>query len=128
MREGVREKESESFMYIISLQDHFKGKSKELKKIFDCLIREIDSFGRVYVDVVKSAINLGTKYHFAMLYIRKDSIKVEFELDRIIKDVRISKVNKITSHKYLHYVILKEKDDIDKPLIDWLRKAYLLKV
>jgi hypothetical protein len=50
---------NQSHSYVtISVDDHFKGKPKRLRDIFDGLYGKLKRFGSVRVDAVKTGINL----------------------------------------------------------------------
>ena len=81
----------------------------------------------VKIDAVKTAINLGSKYHFGMVYALKDSLKIEFLHDKEIKDVRFQKAKKVSKNLYFYVLKIKKLSDIDDTLIIWLSEAYSLK-
>ncbi len=108
----------------LTLDYHFRKKPK-LKKLFSSLVRRTKKFGPVRVEVVKSAINLGAKYHFAMIYVRKNGFQVEFGLREKIKSKRFLHTRKM-GYFYIYYVKVSKKEDIDTELLDWLKQSYKL--
>jgi len=108
-----------------SVEDHFKDKSPELKKTFDSLEQRARRFGPVRTDAVKSLITLSGQSHFAAVYVRKNSLSVEFALERKLSDERIEKSTKLLN-RYCHFVNLTKPQDVDKQLMAWLEEAYFL--
>ena len=77
------------------VQDHFKGKPLALKETFDRLIKQARRLGPVETDAVKSLITLSGQYHFGVVYVLKNSLTIEFVLERKISDERIVKPQKL---------------------------------
>lgn len=84
------------------------------------------SFSPIHVDAVKLAINLGAKSHFGMVYVLKDRMRLEFNLDHKIDDSRIDKVEKI-GPQYVHSVSLTGKSDVDRQLNRLAQTSLLVK-
>lgn len=112
----------------VSLDAHFKGKPPEVRKLFDQMMREIKAFGHMKVEAVKTAINLGTSTHFAMVYIKKGGILIAFSLPRILKSNRVQKTQKVTPTLHEHWVKITKPEDIDEQLLSWLKEAYSLQL
>ncbi len=55
------------------------------------------------IDVVKSAINFSRKYHFAMVYVLKDGLKLDFALSEEI-DNTIILITRKDGNRYLHFI------------------------
>lgn len=96
-----------------------------MKTTFDVLIEQARKFGAVRTDAVKSLITLSGKYHFAAVYVLKNSLTIEFVLDRKISADRIVKTQKLLN-RYSHFVKLADPIDVDKQLMSWLEEAYSL--
>ncbi len=92
-RKFARHNQSHSCVSV-SVDDHFRGKAEELRGTFDRLVEGLKQSGPVRVDAVKSAINLADRFHFAMIYIHRDSLTVEFALDRQLAGPRILRTTK----------------------------------
>ncbi len=107
---------------------HFKEKPDYLRQTFDYLIAKLRESVPLRIDSVKTAINLGATAHFGMIYVQKNSIKLEFLLDRKINDDRILKCKKVAEDTYFYVIKLRNKDTIDEQLISWLKRAYFLKI
>jgi hypothetical protein len=84
----------------ISVDDHFKGKHKRLRAIFDRLYRELMQFGSVRVDAVKTGINLARDSHFAMVFIKNDWINLDFDLKRELISPRFEKSFRVYNDNY----------------------------
>ena len=109
-----------------SIDDHFRSKPDSLREVFDLLLAKISQFGPVRTDAVKSAINLAKNYHFVMIYVLRDSLKLEFALGRELKSERIIHTQKLGVNRYTYYVKLANKEDIDDQMLSWLKESYSL--
>jgi hypothetical protein len=107
-----------------SIYDHFQGKPASLRQTFDFLLTRISQFGPFRTDSVKSAINITARFHFVMLYVLRNSLKLEFALDRKLNSERITKTQKLGANRYSYFVKVADKEDIDDQLLSWLKEAY----
>jgi hypothetical protein len=110
----------------IPVESHFKGKPPVLKETYETLVKKAQDFGPTRIDAVKSGINLGARSHFAMVYVLKNSLKLEFLLNRKLVSKRILRTQDFHGH-FIHYLRLSEPMDVDEELIGWLKEAYQLK-
>ena len=109
----------------ISVWGHFKS-SPKLRRVFSKLVRELKKETNVKIDAVRTGINFANKGHFAMAFVRRDRLKIDFLLDRALKDKRIRKIRRIGS-KFINYAELGDEKDVDKKFISWLKEAYAQK-
>ena len=108
-----------------SVRDHFKDKPAARKQTFDRLIAKARQFGPVRTDAVKSLITISGRFHFAAVYVRRNSLTLEFVLERKLSDRRIEKVQKVLA-RYSHFVRLTGLEDVDTQLVNWLQEAYFV--
>lgn len=108
----------------MTIDEHFRDKPAKLRDLIDLRVDILGRFGELRVDSVKSAINLGARSHFAMVYVLKNSVRLEFVLGRRVESPRITKVTQLGNESYLHHVTLENAGDIDEELLGWLREAH----
>lgn len=107
-----------------TVDEHFDGKSGELRAIYDRLVSLAEKFGPVEQDPKKTSIHLNRKTAFAGVAVRREHIVLTIKSDRPIKSPRIFKSEQ-TSAKRFHYEIrLAKLKDLDAELRGWLRAAY----
>jgi hypothetical protein len=111
----------------ISIEDHFKHKSPELRKIFEVIRNKVEKFGIMRIDAVKTSINFGGKSQFCVIFVSQEKLKLEFLLNRRIEDSRFLKVRGPTNNYYTYTIILKNRKDVDDHLINWLKESYDLR-
>ena len=124
-RRFARKNQSHSCI-VHPVANHFLGKPARLRQTFERLLAKTRRLGPVRVDAVKSAINLSGKNHFAMVYVLKASLKMDFALYGIPRSGRILRTEKLGGNRYLHYVRLTRLEDVDDELLGWLEEAYFL--
>lgn len=111
----------------ISIENHFKNKPSNLIRILSVLRKNIEKFGQIRIDAVKTEINFEGKSHFAVLKVLKDILRLEFVLNRKIKTPLLIRIKGPTSEYYTYVIKLKDLSDINKELLEWLRESYLLR-
>lgn len=109
------------------VDQNFEGKPACLKEVFDELLRQVRQYGPVRTDAVKSSIHFASKHRFAAVHVLRNSLSLEFILDRKLEHQRILRSQKFGKKSYSHFVKLAHKEDIDGELMRWLRRAYALK-
>lgn len=111
----------------ISVNEHFKNKYPILKEIFYSLQKEIEKFGQIRIDAVKTSINIGGKSQFISIFVLKDSIKIDFIIKRRIQSPRFIRVRGPTNNYYTYTLKLKRLTDINDELKEWLQESYNLR-
>jgi hypothetical protein len=125
-REFLRNNQSHSCV-VFPLENHFKGKEKIAKPLFDELVAQIEKkIGPVKIESLPCCIHLVSSYSFSGVWALKDKIRIDFRLDEKIADPRIFKELQISANRYMYHLDIADKKDMDKKLIGWLKKAYNL--
>lgn len=110
-----------------TIEQHFENKSERILLIYDKLLSELRKFGRVKESPNNSSIHLLNKFGFAGVYTRGKYILLHIHLTEPIDNERIQKIEQISKNRYKHVVKLSSITDVDKELLNWLKKAYELK-
>jgi hypothetical protein len=112
----------------MTIDDLLEDKPKDVERTLKKLLREVKNLGDVNVDVVKTGINLGARAHFAMVFVKKSGLNLEFALNRKVDDPKFAKVGtEFMSGMYAYRVKLVEEEDVDDQVLGWLKEAYSLK-
>ncbi len=72
---------------------------------------------------MKSAINIGGKRHYAMIYVEEDGLKVEFVLSRELREMRVLRSQRLSQTRYSHSLKLTKESDINAQFMAWMREA-----
>jgi len=107
-----------------TVDEHFEGKSDELRAIYDRLVSLAEKFGPVVQDPKKTSIHLNRKTAFAGVAVRKEHIVLTIKSDRPIKSPRIFKSEQTSTNRFHHEIKLAKLKDLDAQLLGWLRAAY----
>lgn len=110
-----------------SIDAQFEGTAPAIRATFDRLVAEVERFGPVRVDAVKTGINLAARAHFAGARPQRQGLRVAFLLRRRVHSGRIVSVEPLSPPWVAHAVKLRGPDEVDAELLDWLREAYELK-
>jgi len=110
--------------------NHFKGKEKVARPLFDHLKEKIkEDIGDFKVVSLQCCIHLETSsaFTFAGVYALRDRIRIFFTLDHELKNPRIDKFTKMSKNCYLYSIDIKGTNEIDEELLSWLSLAYNLR-
>ena len=106
------------------LDEHFRGRDPELRKIFDELVRRLRRLGPIEVDPVKTSINLTARYHVGAVTVRGTFLRLGFLSQKRIEDSRIVHFERLGPAKFGHSIILESIEDLDPVVMGWLAAAY----
>jgi len=110
----------------IALADHFKGKEKA-RVLFDELVKRInEDIGNVKIISLPCCIHLFGTYDFAAILPKKDKLELRFGSHEKLTNPRIANAVPVSLSSYKIVVYISCSTEIDKELIDWLRRAYKL--
>jgi hypothetical protein len=107
-----------------SVNEHFVGKTGEVKAIYDRLVVLTEAFGPVEQDPKKTSIHLNRQTAFAGVAVRKAHIVLTIKSDRPIKSPRVFKSEQTSAKRYHHEIKLSTIKDLDAELQGWLKAAY----
>jgi hypothetical protein len=108
------------------VDDHFHGRSPELRGLFDALRAKLERSGPLRVDAVKSTINLISTHHFGGIAVRRDHLRVGFILDHAIDAGRIARVERVGPRRFSHHIVLRSPADLDAEVLAWLAESQAL--
>jgi hypothetical protein len=109
------------------LEKHFENKpaGKILyEKFRGAVKREVGSFK---IESLECCIHFVSTSTFVAVKILRDKIRVDFSLSRKIINKRIAQNMQLSANRYLYYVDISSKDEIDKELIGWIWEAHEIK-
>lgn len=107
-----------------TLDDHFAGKRAVMRGVFDVLIAKLRQELAFRYRIGKSYIGLEHTLVFAAVHVQTRKIIVEFVARRVFRHPRIRKVVECGRNRWAYFVDVARAEDIDEPLIDWIRQSY----
>ena len=111
-------------MNIDSIDPHFTGKEPNVRAVYDALMGALRKIGPVSESPKQTSIHLDRKNAFAAVSTRKAALILNFRNDYEITSPRLSKVEKFSAHRWMHYMKLEQPGEIDAELVKWLSDAY----
>jgi len=106
------------------LDDHFRGKDKEVRATFDAVIEAAAEMGPVTILPEKTRIALHARMSFAAFMPRLHWLNGHLVLARRIDSPRFSKVETFSPRNVLHAFRLSSPSEVDAEFIGWLGEAY----
>ena len=108
----------------ITLDKHFENKPYA-RELFRYLKQEIENnIGPLKIETQPCCIHLVSNYTFGAVWALKDKIRIDFRTDFEINSKKTWKMIKMSSNRYLYYLDITDKKDIDKELLSWIKMAY----
>ena len=109
-----------------SLKKHFENKPYA-KELFLHLKQAIENnVGPLKIESPPCCIHLVSNYTFAAVWALKDKIRIDFRIDSKIESKRIWKMIQMSTNRYLYFLEIKDKQEVNKELLGWIKKAYYL--
>jgi hypothetical protein len=112
---------------LFPLDDHFKGKdrSKTLYEKFRFSVK--NRLGDFKIESLECCIHFVGIFTFVAVKIFKDKIVIDFSLDRSLEKERANKNIQMSAHRYLYNIEIRDENDIDDELMEWIEEAYSIK-
>ena len=108
----------------LSIEDHLKNKSDNIKETVIKLIEEIQKLGRIEFNPVKSTIQVRAGATFLSIKPKKDLIELELQLTYEVSEFPIVKSVRISSNRVWHLIYIDNLEDIDPQLLTWIKESY----
>jgi len=108
------------------LANHFKNKDYA-QSLFEHLKKEIiKNVGPVKIESLPCCIHLVSRYTFGAVWALKDGIRIDFRTDYKIKTRKSYRMIRMSANRYLYYFDIKNKQEIDRELLGWIKQSYRL--
>lgn len=107
-----------------SIDEHFEGKSQEIRQIFDALVRAVRRFGRVHVYAQKTRIVFQTRGRFVAITPRKRHLGGHIWLKRPRSHPLVFRIESLLDRDFVHHFRLTHVEEVDESFCDLIREAY----
>jgi hypothetical protein len=112
--------------FTLNLEDHLRNKPETIRNVVLDLISEVELFGPIELNPVKSVIQVKAGATFLSIKPKKDFVELEFQLGEEIDQFPIHKTVRISRNRVLHFIYIQSGEDINDQLKTWLKDSYLL--
>ncbi len=112
--------------FTLNLEDHLRNKPETIRNVVLDLISEVELFGPIELNPVKSVIQVKAGATFLSIKPKKDFVELEFQLGEEIDQFPIHKTVRISRNRVLHLMYVQSGEDISDQLKTWLKDSYLL--
>lgn len=109
---------------LTDLDDHFLGKSQQVRATFDAILEAVEQLGPVTVLSEKTRIALHARMSFAAFTPRREWLNGHLVLARRIDNPRFTRIEVFSPHNILHAFRLGSPEEVDAEFIGWLGEAY----
>jgi hypothetical protein len=106
------------------LEHHFEGKAKQVRDIYDAVLKAIKRSGPVTVLPEKTRIAFQVRMSFAQLTTRSKWVDGHVVLARRFEQPRFRKIETISPRNHVHHFRLMSATEVDQEVEAWLREAY----
>jgi Domain of unknown function (DUF5655) len=108
----------------VSLPAHFKGKSEQVRELFDGLTAMIKKCGPVKVLPEKTRIAFQVRMSFIAVQVRRNHLIGHFVFARRVEHPRFTRVETFSPRNHLHAFRLDSISDLDEEFTRWICEAY----
>jgi uncharacterized protein DUF5655 len=107
-----------------TIEQHFEGKSAQVRELFDDLVRAVRRFGQVHVYAQKTRIVFQTRGRFVAVTPRKRHLGGHIWLKRPRPHPVIHRIESLADRDFVHNFRLTCIADLDEGFCDLLRESY----
>ena len=101
-----------------------KDLSEDLQDAWARLRETAGAFGEQRIYASHRSIMFARKTCYFFVRPKKSALEICFFLGRPLRAPRIRRVDRVSTAKLAHFVDVKHRDEVEAPLVDWLREAY----
>lgn len=109
-----------------TVQAHFDNCAPAVKSSYVAILNAAKKFGPVREDPKKTSIHLVRKTAFAGIATRKESLILTLKSDSDVQSERIFRREQASANRWHLEVKIEGRQQIDRELLGWLKKAYEL--
>jgi hypothetical protein len=109
-----------------TIQEHFENRAPVVKKIYGAILKQAKKLGPVREEPKKTSIHLARKSAFAGVATRKSALILTLKSDADVASKRILKREQVSANRWHFEIKLETPEQLDRDVLDWLRKAYEL--
>ena len=110
----------------VPVDAHFKNKPPVIRMIYDRIMQEVQRFGPLTVNPVKSSIQIKAGANFLSVRPKRDRVEIDFFLGRQVGQEPITRSFPVSGNRVLHSAVIEEVGQVDETLVDCLRESYEL--
>ena len=108
-----------------TIERHIAGRPDFAVALYRQFIHAAEEIRPFTYAVSKSAITLkGDRRGFTGVRLDSQGIRGYLDLQREVRDARISNVSPYTTRLFVHHFRLRSPDELDDEFVGWLREAY----
>ena len=107
-----------------TIDEHFEGKSPQIRELFENLVWTVRSFGGVHVYAQKTRIVFQTRGRFVAVTPRKSHLGGHIWLKRPRAHPLVHRIDNLLGRDFVHNFRLTRREDLDERFCDLLREAY----
>ena len=107
-----------------TIEMHTEGKPEFIVEIFHTLLDLVTNFGDVELLPLKTVIQVRGKSTFLSIYLKKNKVHLEFQLESESKLKQITKVIRISRLRVFHHADIFSKEEIDNEFSILLHDAF----
>ena len=100
----------------------------DARKVYEAILAATARFGDVKAEEKKTSVHLVAKTGFAGVHPRKGAVILNIRTDEPIESDRIRKLEQVSTRRFHNEVLIDTPAGVDREVVGWLRKAYVLSV
>jgi hypothetical protein len=100
--------------------------SRDLQDAWERLRETAVSFGDQRIYASHKSVMFSRKSCYFFVRPKRTFLEVCVFLGRAIKAPRVRRVDRASKSKFVHFIQIRHRDEVEEPVTDWLREAYEL--
>lgn len=108
----------------MSLDEYFSTGPDFERPVFEAVLAHLETLGGIHVEPVAVGIFLKSNGSFVELRPMTRWVALSFPLGRVVHHPRIARKPVVAGQRIFHVVNLRDPDDVDEQLKDWLTEAF----
>jgi hypothetical protein len=106
------------------LRNHFAGKPREVRALFDRVRAVVESCGPVTVLSEKTRIAFHARMSFMAIMVQRSGLRGHFVFASVREHPRFARIETISPRNHVHHFRLTRPGDVDASFVAWVAEAY----
>jgi hypothetical protein len=106
------------------LQEHFRGKPRSVRALFNSVRSAVEACGPVQVLSEKSRIAFHVRMSFMAICVQRNGLRGHFVFATLHEHPRFLRVDAISRRNHVHHFRVAGPEDIDSKFNEWVAEAY----
>lgn len=102
----------------------FEGKNPEIGRIYSAIKLCVEKLRPIKIELKKASIHIVSRVAFLGIHPKTKWLDLNIVTTQPIKSPRVTKTEQVSANRFHNTIRLHEAKEVDKELMNWIKKSY----